>query len=41
VRVGADEFAAALLGNFERIELPKPGQLIRQGQKVVSFTATE
>jgi glycine cleavage system H protein len=37
VRVGADEFAAALLGNVEKIELPKPGQWIRQGQKVVSF----
>ncbi|HTX35800.1 MAG TPA: glycine cleavage system protein H [Bryobacteraceae bacterium] len=37
VRVGADEFAAALLGKFESIELPKPGQWIRQGQKVVSF----
>jgi glycine cleavage system H protein len=37
VRVGADEFAAALAGNVERIELPKPGQWVRQGQKVVSF----
>ena len=37
VRVGADEFAAALLGKVENIELPKPGQWIRQGQKVVSF----
>ena len=37
VRVGADEFAAALLGHVERIELPKPGTWIRQGQKVVSF----
>jgi glycine cleavage system H protein len=37
VRVGADEFAAALLGKIEKIELPKPGQWIRQGQKVVSF----
>ena len=37
VRVGADEFAAALLGKLERIELPKPGQWIRQGQKVLSF----
>ncbi len=37
VRVGADEFAAALLGKVEKIELPKPGQWIRQGQKVVSF----
>ena len=37
VRVGADEFAAALLGKIERIELPKPGTWIRQGQKVVTF----
>ena len=37
VRVGADEFASALLGKIERIELPKPGQWIRQGQKVLSF----
>ena len=37
VRVGADEFAAALVGKVENIELPKPGQWIRQGQKVLSF----
>ena len=37
VRVGADEFAAALAGKVEKIELPKPGQWIRQGQKVLSF----
>lgn len=37
VRVGADEFAAALAGKIDRIELPKPGQWIRQGQKVLSF----
>jgi glycine cleavage system H lipoate-binding protein len=37
VRVGADEFAAALAGNVEKIELPKPGQWVRQGQKVVAF----
>jgi glycine cleavage system H lipoate-binding protein len=37
VRVGADEFAASLLGKIERIELPKPGQWIRQGQKVLAF----
>ena len=37
VRVGADEFAAALVGKIEKIELPKPGQWIRQGQKVISF----
>ena len=37
VRIGADEFAAALVGKLEKIELPKPGQWIRQGQKVISF----
>ena len=37
VRVGADEFAAALAGQVESIELPKAGQWIRQGQKVVTF----
>jgi glycine cleavage system H protein len=37
VRVGADEFAAALSGKLEKIELPKPGQWIRQGQKVLAF----
>jgi len=37
VRVGADEFAAALAGKVDQIELPKPGQWIRQGQKVVGI----
>jgi glycine cleavage system H protein len=37
VRVGADDFAAALLGKIEKIELPKPGTWIRQGQKILSF----
>src|SRR5664280_2198164 len=37
VRMGADEFATALMGKIEKIELPKPGQWIRQGQKVISF----
>src|SRR5438270_12353578 len=37
VRVGADEFAAALLGKIEKIEVPKPGAWIRQGQKILSF----
>jgi len=36
-RVGVDEFAAALIGRIERIEVPKPGTWIRQGQKVFSF----
>jgi len=37
VRVGADEFAAALAGKVEKIELPTPGQWVRQGQRVVAF----
>jgi glycine cleavage system H protein len=37
MRVGADEFAAALVGRIERVELPRPGQWIRQGQRVLSF----
>lgn len=37
VRVGVDEFAAALIGRTEKIELPKPGQWVRQGQKTWSF----
>ena len=37
VRIGADEFAAALAGRVEKVELPKPGQWVRQGQKILSF----
>ena len=37
MRIGADEFAAALLGKLEKIELPKPGQWLRQGQRALSF----
>jgi glycine cleavage system H lipoate-binding protein len=37
MRVGADEFAAALAGKVEKIELPKPGQWIRQGQKMLTL----
>lgn len=37
VRVGVDEFAAALIGKAEKIELPKPGQWVRQGQKTWGF----
>jgi glycine cleavage system H protein len=37
VRIGADEFATALLGKIEKIELPRPGTWIRQGQRIVSF----
>lgn len=37
-RVGVDEFASALAGSIERIELPKPGQWLRQGQKAWKMT---
>lgn len=37
VRVGIDEFAAALLGKVDKINLPTRGQWIRQGQKALSF----
>ena len=36
-RVGVDEFGASLLGGVERIELPKPGRWVRQGQKAWTF----
>jgi glycine cleavage system H lipoate-binding protein len=37
MRVGVDEFAAALLGPVEKLELPKPGHWIRQGQRAFGF----
>jgi glycine cleavage system H protein len=36
-RVGIDDFATRLTGVVDRIELPRPGQWIRQGQKALSF----
>ena len=33
MRIGVDEFAAALAGHIDRLELPKPGQWVRQGQR--------
>jgi len=36
-RVGIDEFGAALAGKISSIELPRPGQWVRQGQKVVKI----
>lgn len=36
-RVGADELAAVLAGPVDRVELPRPGQWVRQGQKVFAF----
>jgi glycine cleavage system H lipoate-binding protein len=32
-----DEFAASLLGRVEKVDLPKPGQWLRQGQKAFSL----
>ena len=37
-RVGVDDFAATLAGPIEKIELPRPGQWIRQGQKAWAFS---
>ena len=37
MRVGVDEFAAALLGKIEKLELPKPGHWVRQGQRALGF----
>jgi glycine cleavage system H protein len=37
MRVGVDEFAAALLGRVEKLDLPKPGHWIRQGQRAFGF----
>ena len=31
-RVGADDFAARVAGRIDKVELPQPGQWIRQGQ---------
>jgi len=37
VRVGLDDFAARLVGKCDSIVLPKRGQWIRQGQKLVTI----
>lgn len=37
-RVGVDQFAATVAGPIEKIELPRPGQWIRQGQKAWVFS---
>ena len=37
VRVGVDEFAAALMGKVDKISVPGPGQWLRQGQNALSF----
>jgi glycine cleavage system H protein len=35
--VGMDEFAAALAGKIDSIELPRPGTWIRQGQRAIKL----
>jgi glycine cleavage system H protein len=40
-RVGVDEFAAVLAGPIDKIDLPRPGQWIRQGQKAWGFSRKE
>ena len=37
VRVGVDEFAAALIGKADKVSLPGPGQWVRQGQSALVF----
>ncbi len=36
VRIGWDDFAAKLMGPIARVDLPRRGQWIRQGQKIVA-----
>jgi len=38
IRVGIDDFAARISGAVDKIELPKPGTWIRQGQKAWTMT---
>jgi glycine cleavage system H protein len=38
VRMGMDDFAARLVGKIARLELPKRGQWVRQGQKLATVT---
>jgi glycine cleavage system H protein len=41
-RVGADALAIRVIGSFDKVELPKVGRWVRQGQKAFSFhTGTE
>ncbi len=37
VRVGMDDFAARFVGKIESIDLPKHGQWIRQGQRIMTL----
>ena len=41
-RVGADALALRVIGPVDKVELPKPGRWVRQGQKAFTFwTGTE
>ncbi len=41
-RVGADALAIRVIGNIEKVEVPKMGRWVRQGQKAFTFwTGTE
>lgn len=41
-RVGADALALRVIGAVDKVELPKPGRWVRQGQKAFTFwTGTE
>ena len=41
-RVGADALALRVIGQIDKVELPKPGRWVRQGQKAFTFwTGTE
>ena len=38
-RVGADSLAARTLASIDKVEIPKPGRWVRQGQKAFTFWA--
>lgn len=38
-RVGADALAIRVIGSADKIELPKPGRWVRQGQKAFTFVS--
>ena len=37
VRIGVDDFAAKVAGSVSRIDVPKRGQWIRQGQRIIAM----
>lgn len=38
LKVGLDEFLAQALGGADRVDLPKPGTLVRKGQKLATIS---